>query len=492
MIEEELDRLRVIADMVFNDETSEKCEYEDFMKALGFCFKNVDFNPEEAFKEMLGKEKSYFTLRTLIKAYLKFKRSPNDLSKNLQKFLEFMVGQTVKLREEELGVPKQGQKRVFNTAKCKNRKYVSKIEVFLDDNQCPGGFSLEYDGFFNMPLYDKSNENLTHSEKIEFECLEDQELLQLLQDKVNSENEFLLMDSVTQVYGTFQDKIQFIGFNFRSGKKKEFGNPIGEPFIYGHPERQFHGIKFETSKEDGISFFVPFFTKTRRFNHNTSISLNDITDEYLKKEEVFDKEKGLKKAAKKSIEYLEKLLKNEEYTNGKNEKQKDGKSEKQKDGKSEKQKDEKSEKQKDEKSEKQKDEKSEKQKDEKEIVTQEDTIQKEKEADKKVLLRGGKKTKKEDKNDEVFLQEPDALDDDGEVNQYYLRTDKGYIFGIENKTKFDYEMELETGGFKIVEPEIYEGQSNAKFILKKRSRNTFVVSPIPKYKGKFFFQFNSE
>ena len=499
LIEEELNRLKVIAEMIFKDEICEKSSYEDFTKALGFCFKDSDINPETAFKEMFGDKNGYFTLRKLIKAYLKLKKTPNEVSKNLQKFMEFMVGQTVKLREEQLGESTKGQKKIFNTVKCKNRKYVSKIKVFLDENKCPGGFELEYDGFYKMPLYNKNAESLVSSEEFEFDCLEEEGDMKKLADKVNNNNEFLVIDSVTQIYGTFKDKIQFIGFHLRSGKKYEYGNPVGEPFIYGHPERQFHGMKLEITNDKDITSFIPFFTKTKRFNYNIAVTLDDLSEDYLNSEGNFFDEENIDKITKLSIKHVEELLEGQDLRDSVKLKSKKSQKSVASDVPENTEKQEKTEK----KPEKQ--EKTEKTvKEEKPIVKEEKPIVKEEkeekptvkednnQKDKKAMLRSGKRANKENNYDEVFDQEPEALDDDGEVNQYFLKTDKGFIFGIENKTKYDFDMELETGGLLIEEPEMYEGESVAEFTLKKRSRNTFRASIIPKYKGQLYFQFNSK
>ena len=251
------------------------------------------------------------------------------------------------------------------------------------------------------------------------------------------------------------------------------------------------------------------FTKTKRFNYNIAVTLDDLSEDYLNSEGNFFDEENIDKITKLSIKHVEELLEGQDLRDSVKLKSKKSQKSVASDVPENTEKPEKTEK----KPEKQ--EKTEKKpektvKEEKPIVKEEKTVKEEKQIvkeekeekptvkednnqkDKKAMLRSGKRANKENNFDEVFDQEPEALDDDGEVNQYFLKTDKGFIFGIENKTKYDYDMELETGGLLIEEPEMYEGESVAEFTLKKRSRNTFRASIIPKYKGQLYFQFNSK
>jgi hypothetical protein len=75
----------------------------------------------------------------------------------------------------------------------------------------------------------------------------------------------------------------------RSGKVAFAGLPVGKPFMYGKFAHQLHAITIKTS-ENGITYFKPKFIETIRTNNYLNISLNEITEDYLKDEIILDEE----------------------------------------------------------------------------------------------------------------------------------------------------------------------------------------------------------
>jgi len=96
-------------------------------------------------------------------------------------------------------------------------------------------------------------------------------------------------DCITHIFGTFKEKITFLGFKCRSGKTEIVGKPEGTPFVFGSFGEQFHYVKFEVDKNKGITFFQPRFIKSVRTNVFIRGKIEDILkkkDEPIKDEVV--------------------------------------------------------------------------------------------------------------------------------------------------------------------------------------------------------------
>ena len=278
--EEELDKVKVIAEYLFMDQYQDMCSYPRFEECLGaFCLdKSIDL--PKVFTSLCGKKRKYITFRRLLYAYIQWKKNPTFGSQEYQDFMQLLFGDLLKNSSE--GVGNQPEKTIYySTMSCHNRKAISKFSVITsEDKEKIKGFRIYYDDFFKNDLF-YNNENDSYFVSLELNLVaerpfntESSELFPSINDR----------DGITHIGGTYNEEgINFLVFKCRSGKTSFVGRPGGIPFLYGSYKKELKTVR--NGVKDGILvYFEPYFETVERFNPYLDKEPNEVSGQYLRQD----------------------------------------------------------------------------------------------------------------------------------------------------------------------------------------------------------------
>ena len=176
--EEELDKVKVIAEYLFMDQYQDMCSYPRFEECLGaFCLdKSIDL--PKVFTSLCGKKRKYITFRRLLYAYIQWKKNPTFGSQEYQDFMQLLFGDLLKNSSE--GVGNQPEKTIYySTMSCHNRKAISKFSVITsEDKEKIKGFRIYYDDFFKNDLF-YNNENDSYFVSLELNLVAERQMIEM-------------------------------------------------------------------------------------------------------------------------------------------------------------------------------------------------------------------------------------------------------------------------------------------------------------------------
>ena len=105
-----------------------------------------------------------------------------------------------------------------------------------------------------------------------------------------------------------------------------------------------------------------------------------------------------------------------------------------------------------------------------------------------LIITDSKKEKDPIYNHPVFDEEGEAIDEKGELKQYFLEKDESYYIGIDNSSNSKYKLKLELEGLKIKDGP-YKGQKAPVFELNINERKVFEVLSTNEDEISFRFDF---
>ena len=320
LTEEELLNLKTVCDYLFFDQYKDTATFTQFEKSFAFFFPQKNVSLENVFKEICGPKKKYITFPRMLNAFLTYKNFPGKASLELKNFFGQVFKNVLKKPEDIIGPTLQKTKKM-TTANCKNKDGITKMTVLGDDSEPIRGLKIEYDDSFNAKLFDskKVKEYKTKME-IMLDLLDNADKDKTLQQMISASNEQYYRDNITHVFGTFSNKIEFIGFKCRSGKVGFVGKPKGDPFLFGEYGKQFHYMKAQMT--DVFTQIQLYFKDSARGNSFLKLSLNEITEDFILKEPLVAEEAHLAKLTdEKTIQKLvtNPLVKDDEFFQSKKE-----------------------------------------------------------------------------------------------------------------------------------------------------------------------------
>ena len=282
--EEELNKIKILCDFLFFDQYKSSASYPRFQQAFAALIGNSKIDLFQTFKKICGERKKYITFGRMIKAFLKSKKEKNSKDDIENFFNIIMDDKTIKKEEEEAGIEYENAIR-YSTKQGNMRHFVSKVCVITDEtSEKIKGLRIYYDDFFKNDLFfNKRGEKYIIS--MELNLIGD-----LTDEEINGRADMNTMDGITNIFGTFTDKITFIGFKCRSGKNSFYGKPEGTPFFYGSIGRHVKTFKCEV-KNGVLTSILPGFVDVIRRNSYIDKSINDIQndidhcDDYIYEEE---------------------------------------------------------------------------------------------------------------------------------------------------------------------------------------------------------------
>ena len=278
--EEELDKIKTIAEYLFMDQYQDMCSYPRFEECFGAFTLDKSIDLPKVFIEICGKKRKYITFRRLVFSYYKWKQDPNFGSKDYQNFMQLLFGDVLKNLNEGVGI--QPEKTIYySTRNSQNRKAISKFSVITEeDKEKIKGFRIYYDDFFKNDLF-YNNENDSYFVSLELNLVaerpfntESSEIFPSINDR----------DGITHIGGTFNEEgINFLVFKCRSGKTSFVGKPNGEPFLYGSYKNELKTVRVGVN--NGILvYFEPNFEHVERFNPNLDKKTDELGERYLKQD----------------------------------------------------------------------------------------------------------------------------------------------------------------------------------------------------------------
>ena len=313
--EEELNKIKTIAEYLFMDQYQDTCSYPRFEECFGVFMTKENIDLPIVYKTICGKRKKYITFRRLIISYNQWKKNPEKNNKEFQKFMKLVYNDLLHNSDEEVGF-KTEKSVYFNTRNCQNRKAISKFSVITDEEkEIIRGFQIYYDDFFKNDLFlNKESEKYFISLEINLIAetptnLEADESFPSINDR----------DGITHIGGTYNDEgIKFLVFKCRSGKTSFIGRPDGTPFLYGNYKKQLQRIKIGV-KNNRLVYIEPHFESVERYNPIIDKKPNEISNFYLKEDKPIFEEKLLinmvEEDSEKSI--LQPLVSEDKFYNAK-------------------------------------------------------------------------------------------------------------------------------------------------------------------------------
>ena len=280
LTEDELDKIKTIAEYLFMDQYQDNCGYPRFEECFGAFITQDKIDLPTVYKTICGKRKKYITFRRLIASYIQWKRNPDKQPQDFQKFMKLVYKDLLKNSDEEIGLKPEGC-IFYNTRNCQNRKAISKFSVITDEEkELIKGFQIYYDDFFKNDLF-LNKENEKYFVSLEINLIAETPTTVEADESFPSIND---RDGITHIGGTYNiDGINFLVFKCRSGKTCFIGKPDGTPFLYGNYKKQLQTIKIGVYK-NRLVFIHPHFEKVERFNPVIDKKPNEIGNVYLKQD----------------------------------------------------------------------------------------------------------------------------------------------------------------------------------------------------------------
>ena len=283
--ESELNKIKVLCDFLFFDQYKSSASYPRFQHAFAAFAGNSKMDLFQTFKNLCGEKKKYITFGRMLKSFLKNKKDPKKNPITNTFFTTLMDDKIIKNEEEEAGIQYENAIR-YSTKQGNMRNFISKVCVITDESgENIKGLRIYYDDFFKNDLFfNKRGEKFIIN--MELNLIGD-----LTEDKINGRADMNSMDGITNVFGTYTDKITFIGFKCRSGKSSFYGKPEGTPFFYGGIGRHVKTFKCEV-KNGSLTSILPGYVDVIRKNPYIDKSINEIqddinhVDDYVYEEEV--------------------------------------------------------------------------------------------------------------------------------------------------------------------------------------------------------------
>ena len=313
--ENELEKIKTVAEFLFMDQYQDTCSYPRFEECFGALIINEEIDLPTVYKSICGRRRKYITFRRLIISYNQWKRNPERNTQDFQKFMKFLYKDLLKSTDEEVGF--RPEKCIYYTTRnCQNRKAISKFSVITDEEkEIIKGFQIYYDDFFKNDLF-FNKENEKYYVGLEMNLIAETPTNSEAEESFPSIND---RDGITHIGGTYDEEgIIFFIFKCRSGKTSFIGKPNGTPFLFGNYKKQLKTIKIGVNNNK-LVYIDPYFEKVDRFNPIIDKRPNEIGNTFLKDDKPIFEEKILENLKEEEAEknILQPLISEERFFNAK-------------------------------------------------------------------------------------------------------------------------------------------------------------------------------
>ena len=295
--QEEIEKIKIILDFLFFDQYSYYISFSRFEQIFQILFPQnfLNFNLFTIFKEICGTKKKYITTERFLKSYLLYKK--NSSSKELKSFYDILFTQILKQEETFIGKYCENCYNFSTIKSCKNREFISKLQILTEKNEIKGINIIYDDTFENNMFPNELEDELDISLDINLGIVDEKPIKKKKIGKFFGLKEKLYRDAITHIFGNFdknKNVINFLGFKCISGKTVFIGkNNSSEnniPFLFGNFGKKFHLIKLQIS-EKGINYFNPVFNSNLRTNFFIKKKFENLSMNLIEKDEIILDEK---------------------------------------------------------------------------------------------------------------------------------------------------------------------------------------------------------
>ncbi len=272
--EKELDKIKIICDLIFLDEYSEFATFSNFEESLGTLILNTDIDLFEIFKLIAGRKKTYITFGRILVAYQKAK---DNLNKDLKTFFNYIFSIIKNEGNANDMIGTNNENGVFfSSRKSHLHKGISKISILTNETKEDiKGFIIEYDEILKNTLYINTEEKNFISLEINLNI--DNNIPLTETELINDPSS---RDGIINIFGTYTDHITFLGFKCRSGKIRFIGKPEGKSFIFGQYGKQLKIITLSIHSHNHLIIqLLPTFQEIKKKNPFINKNLNELNNE---------------------------------------------------------------------------------------------------------------------------------------------------------------------------------------------------------------------
>ena len=294
--EQEKEKLEILCDFLLYGSNGEFADYNRFKTCFEYLFKRDEKWFENVYDYLVGvfkgtnKKRKYLSFTRLYQAYLDFKIKKNgqNVKEDISLFFEKLMNSIIKTPDDNNIVSISKDKNIEKSEEVKNVKeykftsreykneifYISRLVVLCNKSHNIVGIKLEYNNNIEYRVKMYKEKELYQALNLRLEKNEN--------DYINDDNNEII-DSITHIFGTFNETITFIGFKFSSGKINYFGRPEGDSFLFGSFEKKVQYLNLNIDK-NGITKLEAFYTGNKIVNKYIKFKENEI-DKIFKDEE---------------------------------------------------------------------------------------------------------------------------------------------------------------------------------------------------------------
>ena len=275
---EEIEKIETILDFLLFDQYTYYISFSRFEQCFQPLFptiKNNSINLFNIFKEICGPKKKYITIDRFINSYISYKKFPSSTSsKEIKIFYDILFSKILKKSNTSIGKPNNNCYNYSTIKSCKNREFISNIQILTDKNDIIKGFNIIYDDVFeNIMFPSELEEELNISLDMNLGLIDEKLIKKKKIGKFLNLKENLYRDSVSHIFGNYdknKNEVNFLGFKCISGKTVFVGKnnnnlENNEGFLFGNFGKKFHLIKLQIN-ENRINLLNPIFINNIRTN----------------------------------------------------------------------------------------------------------------------------------------------------------------------------------------------------------------------------------
>ena len=299
LTEDEIQKIQTTLDFLFFDHFSSYASFPRFEQTFQPLFPLNSLNFLSIFKSICGPKRKYITTERFLKSYLDYKKI-NKISKELKAFFDILFSKILKSDSNFIGKNRIGSYSYSTIKSCKNREFISNIQILTQSDEIKG-INLTYDDTFENNMFpNELEEELDLSLDMNLSLVDEKPIKMKKIGKFLELKEKFYRDGVTHIFGNFDKNryaITFLGFKCISGKTvfvSGKNNSNDESFLFGNFGKKFHLLKFQIS-ENGINLFHPIFVTNLRNNFLLKKKFENLNEKDLLKDELILDEKLMMK-----------------------------------------------------------------------------------------------------------------------------------------------------------------------------------------------------
>ena len=279
MDEEGNNQLKTLCEYLISNRFYELADYQRFKKCFEHLIKFENNSLKNLYDYIVGvfkdtkNKRKYITYTRLCQAYLKYKKEKNK--NNTPEYISFFFDKLFmfknKIRDGENNTPRNDEIAYFTSLEYLDSElsYISKVVVLCNNERKILGLKIGYNNKSEEILKMYTEENLYKALELN---------LCIIKEK-NNYVQTEIRDSITHIFGTFNNVITSIGFKCVSGKIIHFGKPEGNPFLFGEYGKKVQCLDLAIDK-NGIRELEVYFADNPQKNENIKFKKEEIDKIY--------------------------------------------------------------------------------------------------------------------------------------------------------------------------------------------------------------------